>query len=321
MAFTRWGSAVACCAWSRSRTARRHWPPRSVKRRSASPIRSPNPDDSAATSGANVVSVSQSGVTLSAQSDIARGSVGLQLGDTGGRLRQQPERQRNLVGRLDRREPRSNLTDRGRDHTRWLDRHQLLRRLGRRHELERLLLAPLPLRSGRRRHVSSEHGRRQRGAAIGASFDGTDLTANLIFTPDPSNPAKMLFTMSYATPVVTVASSGFFDALTVDVSKQRPRAVVRCDPHLQKPALVVGSDGVVQLREWSPVRRSRAGDGGAGRARARRHRRRGLPIDRSGPRLSRSVRRALRTNYFAGVMFRSRLTVPAYALPPLRATS
>jgi hypothetical protein len=175
----------------------------------------PNPDYSASTAAANVVSVSNGGVTLSAQSDISRGSVGLQAEIPAGGYDNNLSASATwsdgwsstsvnatspigavitLDGSID-----TTFYDAWVAGTNWNGFVSVLFRY----------------------EVGDDHtfqvsmGADSEAPHIGASFDGTDLTASLIFVLDPSDPTKTDFTMSYATPVFALASGGFFDALTL----------------------------------------------------------------------------------------------------------
>ncbi len=175
----------------------------------------PNPDDAASTAGPNVVSVSNSGVTLSAQSDIARGSVGVQVeiptggydnnlsasatwsdGWTGTSLTATSPIGAVIAldGSID-----TTFYNAWVAGTNWNGYFSLLFR----YEV------------GDDQTFQVGMSADSEAPNISARFDGTDITANLIFTPDPSDPTKTRFSMSYATPVFAMASSGFFDALTL----------------------------------------------------------------------------------------------------------
>jgi len=175
----------------------------------------PNPDISASTTAANVVTVNNSGVTLSAQSDIARGSVGLEAeipaggydnnlsakatwseGWTGSSLTVSSPIGAviTLDGTID-----TAFYNAWVNGTNWTGFVSLLFQ----YEL------------GDDDVFSVSMGADGEAPTIGASFDRTNISANLVFTLDPSDPTKTHFTMSYATPVISVPTSGFFDALTL----------------------------------------------------------------------------------------------------------
>jgi len=175
----------------------------------------PNPDDSASTDGPNVVSVSNSGVTLSAQSDIGSGSVGLQVevpaGGYGNNLSSSATWSDGwtgtsltatspigavitLDGSID-----TTFYDAWVSGTNWNGYFSLLFR----YEV------------GDDQTFQVSMAADSEAPNISAFFDRTNITANLIFTPDATDPTRTHFSMSYATPVFAMASGGFFDALTL----------------------------------------------------------------------------------------------------------
>jgi hypothetical protein len=178
----------------------------------------PNPSDVATTAGNNVVSVSSSGVTLSAQSNAGLGSVGLQVvippGGYDNRLDAHAAWTDNwtgsslggtspigavitLDGSID-----TDFYDAWVGGTTWTSSFSLLFRyiVDDNHEFQVGMNAD------------------DTPAFIGASFDGADVTSYFTFTPDPSDPTKMHFALSYTSPAFAVASSGFLDDLSLTYS-------------------------------------------------------------------------------------------------------
>jgi hypothetical protein len=175
----------------------------------------PNPSDTAYTTGANVVSVSNSGVTLSAQSDWGRGTVGLQVeipaGGYGNNLDASATWSDGwtasslggsspigavitLDGSVD-----ADFYDAWVAGTNWNGYVNLVFR----YEVGDDGLFQVSM------------GADGEAPHIGALVNGTDITSSLIFVPDPSNPTQMDFSIAYAAPAFTMVSGGFFDALSV----------------------------------------------------------------------------------------------------------
>jgi hypothetical protein len=175
----------------------------------------PSPNISASTLGADVVSVSDGAATLSAQSVIATGSVGLQLdlptGGDGNSLRASAQWADNwtgasslsptvpvaatitLDGSID-----SDFYNAWLNGTTWTSSFSLTFHYDAGGHTFELGI-----------------GADDTPASIRAFFDRTDITANLICTPDAADPTKTHFSMSYASPAFAVDSSGFFDDLVL----------------------------------------------------------------------------------------------------------
>jgi hypothetical protein len=173
---------------------------------------------SASTLDASVVSVSNSGVTLSAQSDVGTGSVGLQVQLPAGGYDNTLTASATwaddwtgsslvtsspigavitLDGSID-----TDFYDAWVGGTTWTSSFSLLFRY----------------------EVDDNHTFQVAMSAddtppsVSAFFDGTNITASLIFTPDASDPTKTHFAMSYTSPEFAVNSSGFLDVLTLSYS-------------------------------------------------------------------------------------------------------
>ena len=186
----------------------------------------PDPQIAASTLGSDVVSVSNSGVTLSAQSDVATGSVGLQVqlpaggydnsltasatwaDDWTGATSLNPTVPVGAVISLDGSIDTA-LYDAWLGGTIWNSYFSLLFRYE---------VGDHTFQVG----MGADH----EAPIIGARFDGTDITASLIFTPDAVDPTRTHFALSYASPVFGVDTAGFFDALTLTYqSDGQPPAV------------------------------------------------------------------------------------------------
>jgi len=177
----------------------------------------PYPSDtiSASTLGPEVVSVTDGVATLSAQSVIATGSVGLQLGfPTGGdgnSMRASAQWADNwtgasslsptvpiaatiaLDGSVD-----SDFYNAWLNGTNWSSSFSLTFTYN---------------ASGHTFQLGM--GADDTPAGIHATFDGADITGSLVFTPDAADPTKTHFAMSYYSPAFAVDSSGFFDYLVL----------------------------------------------------------------------------------------------------------
>jgi hypothetical protein len=175
----------------------------------------PNPSTSASTLGSEVVSVSDSGVTLSAQSGLATSSVGLQVelpaGGYDNSLKASAEWADNwtgatsltptvavgagivLDGSID-----TDFYNAWVNGTTWSSSFSLL----------------FSYQVGDDTFGVSMNAD-DTPAFIGAFFDRTNITGNLVFTPDATDPTKTHFSMSYASPTFSVDSAGFFEDLSL----------------------------------------------------------------------------------------------------------
>ena len=175
----------------------------------------PNPSTTASTLGNDVVSVSDSGVTLSAQSVVSTGSVGLQVeipaGGYDNRLRASAEWADNWSGATSLQPTvaigagivldgsiETDFYNAWVNGTIWSSSFSLSFR----YEVGDDTFG-----------VSM--GADDTPAHIGAFFDGTDITANLSFTPDATDPTKTHFSMAYLSPAFSVDSGGFFEDLSL----------------------------------------------------------------------------------------------------------
>jgi hypothetical protein len=175
----------------------------------------PNSDVSASTDSASPVTVSNRGVTLSAQSDWASGTVGFQVeipaggydnnlsasatwsdGWTGTSLGGSSPIGAviTLDGSID-----TDFYDAWVAGTNWNGFINLVFRY----------------EAGDDGLFQVSMGADSEAPQIGAHVNGTDITSSLIFTADPSNSSKTDFSISYATPAFFMTSGGFFDALSV----------------------------------------------------------------------------------------------------------